>query len=131
MIPHHSFNYMLGEDMEDSISPSVSFLKVSSLNTWDDTIRTELDSHATMIILGRHCRLENTDAPEPGSPGSRYAIVSAFSPEIVDACIGYWCPINETTYILHFNDVLYVPSMVILKFSCTTNSRRHYFSILI
>ena len=27
------------------------------------------------------------------------------------ACVGYWCPINETTYILHFNDVLYVPSM--------------------
>ena len=41
--------------MEESIGPSVPFLEVSSLNTWDDTIRTELDSHANMIVLGRHC----------------------------------------------------------------------------
>ena len=118
IIPYHRFNHMLGEEMVESISPSVPFLEVSSFNTWDDTIRTELDSHANMVVLGRHCRLENPDIPVPGSPGSRYAIVSAFSPDykpmkiqIVDACIGYWCPTNETTYILHFNDVLYVPSM--------------------
>ena len=118
IVPYHRFNYMLGEEMEDSISPSIPITEVSSLNTWDEIIRTELDSHANMVVLGRHCRLENPEAPEPGSPGSRYAIVSAFSPDhkpmkvqIVDACIGYWCPINETTYILHFNDVLYVPSM--------------------
>ena len=112
IVPYHRFNYMPGEEMADSISPSIPFLEVSSLNICDETIRTELDSHVNMVVLGRHCRLENPDAPEPGSPKSRYAIVSAFSPDhkpmkiqIVDAFIGYWCPINETTYILHFNDV--------------------------
>ena len=109
---------MLGEHMEDSISPSVPFLEISSLNTYNDIIRTELDSHANMAILCQNCRLEDSKEPTPGKPGIRYAIVSAFSPDhkpmrvqVVDASIAYWCPINETTYILHFNDVLYVPSM--------------------
>ena len=80
IVPYHRFNYMLEEEMEDSISPSVPFLEVSSLNTWDETIRTELDSYVNMVVLGRHCRLENPDIPEPGSPGSRYAIISALVP---------------------------------------------------
>ena len=117
-VPHHHFTHKLGGYMEESISPSVPFLEITSLNTWDDAIRTELDSHANMVVLGHHCRLEDPDAPLPGTPDSTYAIVSAFSPDhkpmkiqVVDACIGYWCPVNETTYILHFNDVLFVPSM--------------------
>ena len=119
MIPHHRYTHMPGEQhMEDSIRPSVPFLEGSSLNTYTDIIRTELDSHANMVVLGQHCRHEDPKAPSPGEPGSRYAIVSAFSldhkpmrVQVVDACIGYWCPVNESTYILHFNDVLYVLSM--------------------
>ena len=76
IIPYHRFNHMLGEEMVESISPSVPFLEVSSFNTWDDTIRTELDSHANMVVLGRHCRLENPDIPVPGSPGSRCHCIS-------------------------------------------------------
>ena len=33
MVPYHRFNYMPGEEMEESINPSVPFLEVSSLNT--------------------------------------------------------------------------------------------------
>ena len=62
MVPYHRFNYMFGEEIEESISPSVPLLEVSSLNTWDDIIRTELNSHANRIVLERHCRLENPDA---------------------------------------------------------------------
>ena len=109
---------MLGEHMEDSISPSVPFLEISSSNTYDDIIRMELDSHANMVVLGQNCRLEDPKEPSPGKPVSRYTIVYAISPyhkpmrvQVVDASIAYWCPIYETTYILHFNDVLYVPSM--------------------
>ena len=118
MLPHHRYTHMLGDYMEESISPSVPFLEISSLNTWSNVIRTELDSHANMVVLGQHCRLEDPKTPAPGKPGSRYTLVSAFSPEhkpmriqVVDASIAYWCRVNETTYILHFNDVLYVPSM--------------------
>ena len=118
MLPPHRYTHMLGDCMESSNSPSVPILEISSLNTWTDVIRTELDSHANMVVLGQHCRLEDPKTPAPGKPGSRYALVAAFSPEhkpmrvqVVDASIAYWCPVNETTYILHFNDVLYVPSM--------------------
>ena len=81
MIPSHRYAHMLGEYMEDSISPSVPFLEVSSLNTYNDISRTELDSHANMVVLGQNCRLEEPKAPCPGEPGSRYAIVAAFRPE--------------------------------------------------
>ena len=81
MLPHHRYTHMLGDYMEDSISPSVPFLEISSLNTWTDVIRTELDSHANMVVLGQHCRLEDPKTPAPGKPGSRYALVAAFSPE--------------------------------------------------
>ena len=53
MIPSHRYTHMLGEYMEDSISPSVPFLEFSSLNTYDDVILTELDSHANMVALGQ------------------------------------------------------------------------------
>ena len=104
MIHSHRYTHMLGEHMDDSISPSVPFLEISSLNTYDDVVRTDLDSHANMVLLGQNCRLEDPKEPSPGKPGSRYAIVSAFSPDhkpmrvqVVDASIAYWCPINETT----------------------------------
>ena len=97
MLPHHRYTHMLGDYMEESISPSVPFLEISSLNTWSDVIRTELDSHANMVVLGQHCRLEDPKAPAPGKPGSRYALVSAFSSDhkpmriqVVGACIAYW-----------------------------------------
>ena len=59
MVPSHRYTHMLGEHMEDSISPSVPFLEISSLNTYDDVLRTELDSHANMVVLGQNCRLED------------------------------------------------------------------------
>ena len=84
MIPSHRYTHMLGEHMKDSISPSVPFLEVSSLNTYNDISRTELDFHANMVVLGQNCCLEDPKAPSPGEPGSRYAIVAAFSTNLCE-----------------------------------------------
>ena len=92
-------------------------VEISSIHTADFETRTELDSHANMVVLGKHCRLDDDVIP-PGEPGSRYATVNAFSPDhqslemnVVDASIAYRCPQDDTTHILHFTDALYHPSM--------------------
>ena len=73
--------------------------------------RSELDSHANMIVLGKHCYII--------SYSGRQADVKAFSPEagqvqsvpIVDAAIAYDCPFSMKTYILIARNALHIPSM--------------------
>ena len=95
-------------------------VEISSLKTVNNEYRSELDSHANMVVLGRNCRLEVPHAPAsyPGAPGSRFATVSSFSPEhepldiqVVDASVAFRCPRDETIHILHFEDALYLPTM--------------------
>ena len=74
--------------------------------------RTELDSHANMVVLGRHCFIfdnihENTCEVQPFDP----TLGSAKNVPIVDALVAYDCPYTFTTYMLVFRNALYVPSM--------------------
>ena len=70
--------------------------------------RTELDSHANMIVFGKHSVIL--------SYSGRHAEVNAFTPDldklhrvpIVDAAIAYDCPYSMKTYILIGRNVLHV-----------------------
>ena len=73
--------------------------------------RTELDSHANMVVLGRHSLVvANT---------GKTAQVSPFTPDyksmenvpIVDGAIAYDCPYSGESYVLLCHNALHAPSM--------------------
>ena len=73
--------------------------------------RTELDSHANMTVVGRHCHVL--------AQTGRIADVSPFSPDydalskvpIVDAVLAYDCPYTGVTCLLLLRNALHIPSM--------------------
>jgi hypothetical protein len=73
--------------------------------------RTELDTHANMIIVGKHSFVI--------AWAGRNATVNPFTPDyealtevpIVDAAIMYECPYSGKEHILLVRNVLYVPAM--------------------
>ena len=75
--------------------------------------RTELDSHANMCVLGKHCLLLSDLST------ARNVSVGAFaeaaggleSVPIVDAMIAYDCPRRNQVYLLILQNVLYIESM--------------------
>lgn len=73
--------------------------------------RTDLDSHANMVVVGRHCAIiEHT---------GKFASVSPFTPDyealskvpIVDAALLYDCPFTGFRYVLIVRNALHVPAM--------------------
>ena len=71
--------------------------------------RTELDSHANMVVLGRHCRIISR---------GKMVRVNAFSPEhapvwkpIVDAVVSYMDEKSGKVYILMFHNAIFVKEM--------------------
>ena len=91
-------------------------IQVSSVHSLDDAVsgqvvRSDFDSHANMIVVGKECYII--------SRSGRHAEVNAFSQEvgrmdhvpIIDAAVAYDCPFTNVTYILIARNVLYVPSM--------------------
>ncbi len=90
-------------------------MTISSVETIceDDSLgsRSELDSHANMVVVGRNAYIINVSG--------RTADVSPFSPDynalqkvpIVDAAIAYDCPFSNCTHILLLHNALHVPSM--------------------
>ena len=83
------------------------------INTRSDFSRTELDSHANMIVVGQNA----TVIDDTG----RTASVSPFNPSykamkevhIIDAAIVYDCPHSGLSYILLCHNALHVPSWFI------------------
>ena len=74
--------------------------------------RSELDSHANMVVLGKHCFVfdsvnSKTCEVEPFDP----ALGTAKHVPIVDAAVAYDCPYTQETYLLIFKNALYVPTM--------------------
>ena len=77
----------------------------------DKSSRTDLDSHANMVVVGRNALIiSNT---------GRTTEVSHFTPDyealqrvpIVDAALSYMCPYTDRQYVLIVRDALSVPSM--------------------
>ena len=100
--------------------------------------RSELDSHANMIVLGKHCFVFDnihgqTCEVQPFDP----SLGTVKEVPIVDAAVAYDCPYTHKTYLLMFRNALHVPSMdnnlippFIMheaglngKASCTSNSK--------
>ena len=73
--------------------------------------KSELDSHANMIVLGKECFVfESTGKScnvEPFDP----ALGTAQGVPIVDAAIAYDCPFIYETYILIIRNALYIETM--------------------
>ncbi len=73
--------------------------------------RTELDSHANMVVVGKHCHIIDWTGGK--------ADVNPFTPEyealrevpIVDAAILYECPYSGRENLLIVRNALYVPAM--------------------
>ena len=76
--------------------------------------RSELDSHANMVVLGRHSRIEEGyEVDNLDKPGARFASVQSFSPmtplarlPVVNGCIAFR-DADQNVSILHFTDALY------------------------
>lgn len=86
----------------------INDINISAINK--NASQTELDSHANMPVVGRHCYIINDTG--------KTADVNAFAPDIkalkipiVDAAIQYDCPYDGTVYILIVRNALYVKSM--------------------
>lgn len=74
--------------------------------------RTELDSHANMVLLGKHSFIfdsapGNTCEVVPFDP----SIGSKTSVPIVDGAVAYDSPVTNKTYVLLFRNALYIPTL--------------------
>ena len=74
--------------------------------------RTELDSHANMVVLGKNCFVfDNVHgrtcevAPYDPSMGTTKMV------PVVDAALAYDCPYTHRSYLLIVRNALYVPTM--------------------
>ena len=75
--------------------------------------RTELDSHANMCVLGKHCLLlSNLATARKVSVGAfAEAAGGLVSVPIVDAMLAYDCPRRNQVYLLILRNVLNIESM--------------------
>ena len=74
--------------------------------------RSELDSHANMVVLGAHAFVfdsiyDNTCDVLPFDP----SIGTSRSVPIIDGAIAYDCQRTNETYLLIFKNALYVPTL--------------------
>ena len=93
-----------------AIQSSISSASVTSQSESADP-RTELDSHANMIVLGKHSYIfESTGKTCNVKPFTSELGIASNVP-IVDGAIAYDCPVTRETYILIVRNALYMPSM--------------------
>ena len=73
--------------------------------------RTELDSHANMVVLGKHSYIfESTGRTSDVKPFTDELGIATDIP-IVDGAIAYDCPYTRETYILIVRNALYIKTM--------------------
>ena len=86
-------------------------ISVSRSSEVGTTSRTELDSHANMVVLGSDCFIfENTGRSCTVHPFSS-DLGSARDVPIVDAALAYDCQYTGETIILLVRNALYIPTM--------------------
>ena len=75
--------------------------------------RTELDSHANMVVLGVNCFVFDTVHGRTCDvePFNR-TLGTAKQVPIVDAALAYDCPYSQQTYLLIVRNALYIKSMM-------------------
>ena len=89
---------------------TIGYIGDLAVDADDITPRTELNSHANMVVVGCHATIVN----ETG----KSVEVNPFSPDynsmtvkLVDAVVRYDCPFEGTSQLILFRDALHVPSM--------------------
>ena len=94
------------------VSRLAALIASASSELEDDYSASELDSHANMIVVGKHCTVFDSTG--------KTCSVNAFSPSagaihevpIVDAAVAYDCPLNGKTYnILLMRNALSIPEI--------------------
>jgi len=96
--------------IQETIRISMMKGEISAVSL-EQSIQSDLDSHANMIVLGKHCFII--------SYSGKYIDVNAFADAvgglaqvpIVDAAITYDCPYTHKSWLLIVRNVLYVESM--------------------
>ena len=73
--------------------------------------RSELDSHANMIVMGSECFVFEWSGQTCQVNPFAKSIGSLSNVPIVDAAIAYDCPYSHQTYILLCRNSLYIPEM--------------------
>ena len=81
--------------------------------TCDESIdpKSELDSHANMVVLGRGCFVFEWSGKSCSVNPFTDTLGSVKDVPIVDAAIAYECPYTQITYVLICRNALYIPSM--------------------
>jgi len=98
----------------EAIKANIS--EVTNKQSLDDidhlnTCRSELDSHANMIVLGKECFVfESTGKTCNVEPFDKTLGIAQNIP-IVDAAIAYDCPFTHETYILIIRNALHINTM--------------------
>ena len=78
----------------------------------DTDPRTELDSHANMAVLGKHCFVfDNVHGRTCDVAPYDPSIGTVSKVPVVDAAIMYDCPYSSKPYLLIVRNALYVPTM--------------------
>ena len=100
------------DHLQSKISSITATASVSSTESHFPQSRSELDSHANMVVLGKNCFVFDgihgkTCTVEPFDP----SIGTAKKVPIVDAAIAYDCPYLHKTFLLIVRNALYIPSM--------------------
>ena len=84
---------------------------IDRLGEGSSSTRTECDSHANMIVVGRHCHIISKSGKVIDVATFAEAAGSLSKVPIVDAAVAYDCPRTHQTYILIVRNALYVESM--------------------
>ena len=82
------------------------------INGCEPILRTELDSHANMVVLGSNAFIfyaaqDQTCDIQPYDP----SIGKATSAPIVDGAVACDCPISNKMHVLAFHNALHVPAL--------------------
>jgi len=73
--------------------------------------RCELDSHADTCVFGRHCRVLHTHSHTLTVTGFHSSMKTLKSVHAACVCVAYGCVSTMITYILVFDQCLYIPSL--------------------
>ncbi len=87
---------------------------ISTANTPADDLldpRTELDSHANMVVLGKNCFVfDNVNGRTCDVVPFDRTIGTVKEVPIVDAAIAYDCPFAHQSFLLIIRNALYIPT---------------------
>ena len=73
--------------------------------------RCELDSHADTCVFGRYCRVLHTYSHTLNVTDFHSSMKTLKNVHVACVCVAYSCVSTMNTYILVFDQCLYIPSL--------------------